>query len=83
MLPQGELMSGPVQVATSSPVGLMTSRQPSPLVLVVPSLLGVLPTMTQPVLSIVMAVVRPTPPGQAGRWRGTWAKSVVCLVVGL
>ena len=83
MLPHGPLMSGPAQVSTSCPFGSSTSRQPLPRVRVVPSLLGVLPTITQPVFSIVIAVVSPTPPGHCGRWRGSLANSVVCLVVGL
>ena len=48
-------------------------RQPAPLVLVVPSALGALPTMTHPVFSMVIAVVRPTPPGhprEIARQRG-------------
>ena len=60
-------MSGPAQVATSWPLASSTSRQPSPLVRVVPSVLGVLPTITQPLFSIVIAVVRPTPPGHCGK----------------
>ena len=70
MLPQGSLMVGPDQAATSLPSGSSTSMQPSPLVAVVPSVLGVLPTITQPVSSIVIAVVSPTPPGHAASWCG-------------
>ena len=66
MLPQGPLMSGPAQVSTSWPLASSTSRQPLPLVRVVPSLLGVLPTITQPLFSMVIAVVSPTPPGHCG-----------------
>ena len=50
MFPQGPLMFGPVQTAASWPFGSSTKRQPCPLVRVVPSWLGVLPTMTQPAL---------------------------------
>ena len=41
------------------------------MVLVVPSVLGVLPTITQPLFSMVIAVVRPTPPGHCARFCGT------------
>ena len=83
MLPQGPLMSGPDQTSTSLPLGSSTIRQPSPLVRVVPSSLGVLPTITQPDFSIVIAVVRPTPPGQRGSWRGNAANSFIFFVAGL
>src|SRR5208282_461253 len=83
MLPHGPLMFGPVQVAASWPFESNTSRQPSPLVRVVPSVLGVLPTITQPLLSIVMAVVKPTPPGHCRRFWGTFANNVVFFVDGL
>jgi len=49
---------------------------------VVPSVLFVLPTMTQPEVSIVIAVESPTPPGQPGIWRGSVAKVVAFFVVG-
>jgi hypothetical protein len=49
----------------------------------VPSLLGVLPTMTQPLLSTVIAVDRPTPPGHSFRSCGTLANSDSFSVVGL
>src|ERR1019366_518669 len=39
-------------------------RQPAFAVAEVPSLVGRLPTMTQPLRSATRAVVRPTPPGQ-------------------
>ena len=66
MLPQGSLMVGPDHAATRWPFGSSTSRQPGPLVAVVPSRLGVLPTMTQPDRSMVIAVDSPTPPGHCG-----------------
>ena len=66
-------MFGPFQAATKAPLGSSTRRQPSPLVAVVPSLLGVLPTIIQPVFSMVIAVLRPTPPGQSGRDWGSFA----------
>ena len=67
MLPHGPLMFGPAQTSASWPLASSTSRQPSPLVRVVPSVLGVLPTITQPLFSMVIAVVRPTPPGHCGK----------------
>ena len=70
MLPHGSLMFGVDHVDAILPCGSSTIRQPAPLVLVVPSLLGVLPTITQPDFSIVIAVDRPTPPGHAFRSRG-------------
>src|SRR5271170_5863768 len=83
ILPQGSLMLGPVQTVASWPLLSNTIRQPGPLVPVVPSLLGVLPTMIQPLFSIVIAVVRPTPPGHCGNCLGNLAIIVVFLVVGL
>ena len=50
-------------------------RQPAPFVLVVPSSLGSLPTMTQPVFSMVIAVVSPMPPGHCGKCRGSSANT--------
>ena len=41
-----------------------TMRQPACAVAEVPSLVGKLPTMTQPPLSTTSAVVSPRPPGQ-------------------
>ena len=79
MLPQGPLMFGPDQTVASWPLASNTSRQPAPLVAVVPSVLGVLPTITQPLFSIVIAVVRPMPPGHCGRFCGSLANSVVVL----
>ena len=69
-------------VDATLPCGSSTIRQPAPLVPVVPSLLGVLPTITQPDLSIVIAVERPMPPGHSFRSRGTVANTVICLVSG-
>ena len=74
---------GPDQTAASLPLASNTSRQPSPLVAVVPSVLGVLPTMTQPLLSMVIAVVRPTPPGHCGSCCGSSANNEVVWVAGL
>ena len=56
---------------------------PVPRVAVVPSLLGVLPTITQPDFSMVMAVERPTPPGHSGRFWGIFANREVTRVAGL
>ena len=76
-------MRGLVITDATEPCGSSTNRQPSPLVAVVPSWLGRLPTMTQPDLSIVSAVVSPIPPGHCGRWRGMVANVTSFLVVGL
>jgi hypothetical protein len=83
ILPQGMLINGPFSTLAILPLESNTIRQPSPRVLVVPSELGALPTMTQPDFSIVMAVVKPTPPGHCGRLRGIIANCVNFLVVGL
>ena len=82
ILPHGPLMSGPAHTAASWPSAFSTKRQPLPLVRVVPSLLGVLPTMIQPLFSIVIAVVKPTPPGHPARPRGNLAKRLVFPVAG-
>src|ERR1700733_16192025 len=83
MLPQGPLVFGPAMVPATLPFASSTIRQPGPLVFVVPSWLGRLPTITQPDLSMVIAVVRPTPPGHCGRLRGTAANSDSFFVAGL
>src|SRR5271154_3633305 len=83
MLPQGSLVCEPDHTVASCPLASKTSMQPGPLVAVVPSLLGVLPTITQPLLSTVIAVLRPTPPGHCGRFCGNLAKSVVEWLAGL
>ena len=83
MFPQGSLMFGPAHAVTSRPLLSSTSRQPFPFVFVVPSVLGVLPTTIQPLLSMVMAVVNPTPPGHWARCCGNLANSVAFLVDGL
>ena len=83
MLPQGMSMSLLAIMLATLPLASSTIRQPGPLVRVVPSALGALPTITQPDLSMVIAVVRPIPPGQPARLRGSEAKVVSFLVVGL
>src|SRR5271170_6703083 len=83
MLPQGPLIRPPDQTVVSRPLESNTSRQPGPLVAVVPSVLGVEPTITQPVLSIVIAVVSPIPPGHCERFCDNLANSVVDREVGL
>ena len=75
-------MFGLTIVDATLPCESSTIRQPAPLVPVVPSLLGVLPMITQPDLSIVIAVERPMPPGHSFRSRGTVAKSVSSFVSG-
>src|ERR1700678_3860269 len=62
MLPQGSLICAPDQTVVSLPLESKTSMQPGPFVDVVPSRLGVEPTMTQPLESMTSAVERPTPP---------------------
>ena len=84
ILPQGPLILGPVHTVAGLPLLSKTIRQPGPLVVVVPSLLGVLPTITQPLLSIVIAVASsPTPPGHCARSCGSFAKVKVFRVDGL
>ena len=83
MLPQGMLIASLAMTLATLPLASSTMRQPGPLVPVVPSALGALPTITQPDLSIVIAVVRPTPPGHPARLRGSEAKVVSFFVVGL
>src|SRR5271170_6500258 len=82
MSPHGSLIVGPDHADTIFPLESSTIKQPSPLVAVVPSVLGVLPTITQPLLSMVMAVERPTPPGHCARCCGRLANGVIFLVVG-
>src|ERR1700676_2705488 len=83
ILPHGPLICAPDQTVASWPLESNTRRQPGPLVVVVPSRLGVEPTITQPLRSIVIAVVRPMPPGHCDRSCGSLANSVVVFVVGL
>ncbi len=75
-------MSAPVMVPATLPAESSTIRQPRPKVFVVPSVLGALPTITQPDFSITIAVERPTPPGQPSRVCGKVAKVVICWVAG-
>src|SRR5579863_6405590 len=62
----GPLMPWPVNVSRTWPHRSRTIRQPAPEIL--PPLVGSEPTITQPLCSAVRAVVRPTPPGQPGRF---------------
>ena len=82
MLPQGSTMRAPDQAATAWPCGSSTMRQPSPLVAVVPSRLGRLPTITQPLFSTAIAVVMPTPPGHRSSVCGTTANGASVCVAG-
>ncbi len=50
-------------VSATFPLLLMTSRHPACAVALVPSVVGRLPTTTQPPGRMPRAVVRPTPPG--------------------
>src|SRR5262245_9938202 len=83
MFPHGPFMSRFVQVAASLPSASITNRQPAPRERVLPSLLGVLPTITQPLFRMVIAVLKPTPPGHSGRRLGNSAKVESFLVAGL
>ena len=56
-------MPFPEMVATGVPLLFRTIRQPACAVAAVPSVVGRLPTMTNPDFSATSAVVRPTPPG--------------------
>src|SRR5215468_4737848 len=60
---QGPLMPCPAMVSATCPLLLTTSRHPACAVAPVPSVVGRLPTTTQPPGRIPRAVVRPTPPG--------------------
>src|ERR1035441_2956554 len=76
VMSHGPLMAPPEKVSTTCPELLSTRRQPAP-VMMLPSLVGRLPTTTQPPGRTDRAVVSPTPPGQApGRWLGSiWANT--------
>ncbi len=60
---QGPLMPLPESVSRTRPRLSRTIRQPADAVAAEPSLVGRLPTTTQPPRRISSAVVRPTPPG--------------------
>src|ERR1700692_52424 len=61
---QGPLMGPPEIVSTGLPELSSTIRQPACAVAEVPSVVGRLPTITQPLFSATSAVVSPRPPGQ-------------------
>ena len=63
----GPLILPPDQVSTGVPALLRTIRQPDCAVAEVPSLVGRLPTTTQPPGRVIRAVVRPTPPRACAR----------------
>src|SRR5262249_19314469 len=77
-------------VSATRPLLLMTSRHPACAVAAVPSLVGRLPTTTQPPGRMPRAVVRPTPPGHGPgsleavicantvRW---WLPGEICTIV--
>src|ERR1017187_3596589 len=69
VMSHGPLMAPPEKVSTTCPELLSTKRQPAP-VIVLPLLVGRLPTTTQPPGRTERAVVSPTPSGQApgGDW---------------
>src|SRR5215831_157337 len=64
VMSQGPLMPLPANVSRTRPWLSRTIRQPADEVAAEPSLVGRLPTTTQPPRRIPSAVVRPTPPGQ-------------------
>src|SRR3974390_2122445 len=76
-------------VSATCPWLLITSRHPAWAVAEVPSVVGRLPTTTQPPGRIPSAVVRPTPPGQgpgsvvASIWANTdcWPRGEICTIV--
>src|SRR6516165_373885 len=63
VMSQGPLMPLPANVSRTRPWLSRTIRQPADEVAAEPSLVGRLPTTTQPPRRITSAVVRPTPPG--------------------
>ena len=63
VMSHGPLIGGPDTVSTTFPIGSRTSRQPACMVADVPSLVGRLPTTTQPLRRATSAVVSPIPPG--------------------
>ncbi len=67
------------KVSTTWPWLFKTSRHPAWAVAAVPSVVGKLPTMTQPLRNTTRAVVKSTPPGYGpGSEAGLiWAKRVV------
>src|SRR5262249_28366461 len=81
---QGPLMPWPAMVLATCPMLLMTSRQPAFAVALVPSVVGRLPTTTQPPGRIPSAVVRPTPPGhRPGSVDASICANTVCFRPGL
>ena len=64
VMSQGPLIGGPEIVSTTVSDGSTTRRQPACMLAEVPSFVGRLPTMTQPLRNATSAVVRPNPPGQ-------------------
>src|SRR5262249_6591459 len=60
----GPLIPCPANVSRTRPMLSRTIRQPALAVAAMPSVVGRLPTTTQPPWRISSAVVRPTPPGQ-------------------
>src|SRR6516162_6032451 len=59
----GPLICGSVIVSTTLPLLSRTIKHPACAVSAMPSEVGKLPTITQPLRSTTKAVVRPTPPG--------------------
>src|SRR5215469_12743811 len=63
VISHGPLMGAPEIVSTALPEESRTIRHPACMVAELPSLVGRLPTMTNPPRSATRAVVRPRPPG--------------------
>src|SRR5580698_1407797 len=75
---QGPLIKDPSMVSTGLPMLSSTIRHPAWTVADVPSEVGRLPTITQPVCKTASAVVSPTPPGQGpgSEPELSWAKTL-------
>src|SRR5579862_9561694 len=72
VISHGPLIWASVIVSATLPLLSRTIRHPASAVAAVPSDVGKLPTITQPLRSTTKAVVRPTPPGHApGRLPGS------------
>src|SRR5664279_3289257 len=64
VMSQGPATGGPATVCRTRPLASRASRQPALAVAAIPSVVGRLPTTTQPERSATSAVVSPMPPGQ-------------------
>ena len=83
VMSHGPLMPLPEMVSRTWPQRSSTSRQPALAVADMPSVVGRLPTTTQPPCRMDNAVVRPIPPGQApGRCLALIRANVVLMPPG-